>query len=241
MLPERKSDADITYRESGSRDSPALVLLHGIVSKSAGWRLQFGPSGEHFHVIAWDATGYGGSKPLPAEAPSAEAYAHELARLLEALGIQKAFIGTNSWGTPTGVAFARLFPERVRALILGGPSAGWGWLPKDEREKRLHERAERIRTMGVKKMREDDAATLVPEGTRAEVIEWIKSAEGVNAEGYLQALRMMASVDVAGEAALVGCPIKVVVGEKDTRPPPAANAQRIAAAARQASLTVLQN
>jgi len=241
MLPERQTAADISYRESGRRDLPALVLLHGIGSTSAGWRLQYGPLGEHFHVIAWDAPGYASSRPLPAEAPTAEAYAHALARLLEALGIQKAFVGTNSWGTPTGVAFARLFPERVRALILGGPSAGWGWLPKDEREKRLHERAERIRTMGVKKMREDDAATLVPKGTRAEVIEWIKGAEGVNAEGYLQALRMMTSVDVAGEAALVNCPIKVVVGEKDTRTPPDSNARRIAAAAPHATLTLLPN
>ena len=239
MLPERQTAADISYRESGRKDLPALVLLHGIGSTSAGWRLQYGPLGEHFHVIGWDAPGYAGSKPLPAEAPTAEAYAHALARLLESLGIQKAFIGTNSWGTPTGVVFARLFPERVRALILGGPAAGWGSLLKDERDKRLHERAERIRTLGVRKMREDDAATLVPPGTRAEVIEWIKGAEGVNAEGYVQALRMMAAVDVPSEAALVHCPIKVVVGEKDTRTPPATNAERIAAAAPQATLTRL--
>jgi len=241
MLPERQTAAGISYRESGKNDLPALVLLHGIGSTSAGWRLQYGPLGEHFHVVAWDAPGYADSKPLAAESPSAEAYAHALARMLEALHIQKAFIGTNSWGTPTGVAFARLFPERVRALILGGPTAGWGALPKDEREKRLHDRIERVRTMGVAKMRAEDAQQLVPPGTRAEVVEWIKSNDGVTAEGYAQAARMMAAVDVPSEAALVNCPIRVVVGEKDTRTPPAANAQRIVAAAPQATLTVLPN
>jgi len=241
MLPEKQTAADITYRESGAKDAPALVLLHGIGSTSNGWRLQYGPLGEHFHVIAWDAPGYGGSKPLAAEAPSAEAYAHALARLLEALGIQKAFVGTNSWGTPTGVVFARLFPERARALILGGPTAGWGWMPKDERDKRLADRIDRVRTLGVAKMRAEDAKQLVPPGTRAEVIEWIQGAEGINAEGYAQAARMMASVDVAGEAALVHCPIRIVVGEKDTRTPPETNAKRIAAAAPQATLTMLPN
>jgi len=241
MLPERQSAADITYRESGARDAPALVLLHGIGSTSAAWRLQYRPLGEHFRVIAWDAPGYGGSKPLPAEAPSAEAYAHALARLLEALGIHRAFIGTNSWGTPTGVVFARLFPERVRALILGGPTAGWGMALKDEREKRLQARIERVQTLGVAKMREEDAATLVPPGTRAEVLGWIKGAEGVNAQGYAQAARMMSLVDVPGEAAAVTCPIKVIVGEKDTRTPPDANARRIAAAAPHATLTLLPN
>jgi pimeloyl-ACP methyl ester carboxylesterase len=241
MLPERQTAADISYRESGAKDAPALVLLHGIGSTSSGWRLQYGPLGEHFRVIAWDAPGYGGSKPLAADAPSAEAYAHALARLLEALGIQKTFIGTNSWGTPTGVVFARMFPERVRALILGGPTAGWGTLPKDEREKRLADRIARVRTMGLAKMRAEDATQLVPPGTRAEVLEWIKGADGLNAEGYVQAARMMAAVDVPSEAALLQCPVRVMVGEKDTRTPPAANAQRIAAAAPSATLTVLPN
>jgi len=241
MLPERQTAADITYRESGAKDAPALVLLHGIGSTSGGWRLQYAPLGEHFRVIGWDAPGYGGSKPLAAESPSAEAYAHALARLLEALGIQKAFIGTNSWGTPTGVVFARLFPERVRALILGGPTAGYGALPKDEREKRLADRIERVRTLGLAKMRAQDAAQLVPPGTRAEVLEWIKGADGLTVEGYAQAARMMAAVDVPSEAALVQCPVRVIVGEKDTRTPPDANAKRIATAAPNAVLTVLPN
>jgi len=241
MLPERQSAADITYRESGAKDAPALVLLHGIGSTSGGWRLQYGPLGEHFRVIGWDAPGYGGSKPLVAESPSAEAYAHALARLLEALGIQKAFIGTSSWGTPTGVVFARLFPDRVRALILGGPTAGWGGLPKDEREKRLADRIERVRTLGIEKMREQDASQLVAPGTRAEVFEWIKGADGLHVEGYAQAARMMAAVDVPSEAALVQCPVRVIAGEKDTRTPPDLNAKRIAAAAPQAVLTMLPN
>ena len=46
MLPEHRSTAGFTYRESGRADAPALVLLHGIGSTSAGWRLQYGPLGE---------------------------------------------------------------------------------------------------------------------------------------------------------------------------------------------------
>jgi pimeloyl-ACP methyl ester carboxylesterase len=134
-------------------------------------------------VLAWDAPGYGGSKPLPDESPSAEAYAQALGRWLDALGIDKAVIGTNSWGTPTAVVFARLHPERVRALVLGGPAAGYGSLPKEEREKRTEARLARVRALGMKKMREEDASDLVAPGTRAEVIGWITSAEGLHAGG----------------------------------------------------------
>src|SRR5687767_1628716 len=75
MLPESQAAAGVSYRESGRKDAPVLVLLHGIGSTSAGWRLQYGPLGERFRVIAWDAPGYGGSAPLAGEAPPVEAYA----------------------------------------------------------------------------------------------------------------------------------------------------------------------
>lgn len=241
MLPETKTAADITYRESGRQDAPALVLLHGIGSTSAAWRLQYGPLGAHFRVIAWDAPGYGGSKPLAGEAPGVEAYANALARLLDALGIRRAIVATNSWGTPTGVVFARLFPERVRALVLGGPAAGWGSAPKDEREKRIAARIERVTTLGLKKMREADAPGLVPPGTRAEVLEWITGAEGLHIAGYAQAARMLGTVDVPREAVSVSCPAKVVVGEKDQRTPPETNAKRIAAALPNATLLMIPN
>ena len=239
MLPETRTAAGFTYRESGRKDAPALVLLHGIGSTSAGWRLQYGPLGGHFRVIAWDAPGYGGSQPLPGEAPSAEDYARALARLLDALGVQEAIIGTNSWGTPTGVVFARLFPARVRALVLGGPAAGWGSAPKEERERRAAARIERATTLGVRRMREQDAADLVAPGTRAEVLEWIKGAEGLNVKGYAQAARMLAAVDVPREIAAVGCPVRVVSGVLDKRTPPETNAKKIAAAAPNATLQMV--
>jgi pimeloyl-ACP methyl ester carboxylesterase len=73
-------------------------------------------------------------------------------------------------------------------------------------------------------------------GWRAEVIQWITSAEGLNAEGYAQAARMLAAADVPREIVSVTCPVRVVSGEKDTRTPPETNANRIAAAAPNATL-----
>jgi len=239
MLPERQSAAGITYRESGRKDASALVLLHGIGSTSSGWRLQYGPLGERFRVIAWDAPGYGGSAPLAGEAPAVEAYARALAGLLDALAVGTAIVGTNSWGTPTGVAFARLYPQRVRALVLGGPAAGWGAEPPAERERRAAARIERVTALGMKKMREEDAADLVAPGTRAEVLAWIKGAEGLNPAGYAQAVRMLAAADVPREIAAVRCPVRVVSGELDRRTPPETNAKRIVAAAPNATLQMV--
>lgn len=239
MLPEPKLAAGISYRESGRREAPALVLLHGIGSTAAAWRLQYGPLGEAMRVVGWNAPGYGGSRPLPGEAPPAEAYARALAALLDALGIARAFLGTNSWGTPTAITFAKLFPQRARALVLGGPANGFAGLPAEERARRIAERVERISTLGPKRMREQDSGRLVAPGTRAEVLDWIRSPEGVTAEGYSQAARMMGTVDCTREIASVTCPVTVVAGEKDIVTPPEANAKRIAAAAPNAKLIMV--
>jgi pimeloyl-ACP methyl ester carboxylesterase len=241
MLPEPRIAADISFRESGRKEAPALVLLHGIGSTSAGWRLQYEPLGAHFRVVAWDAPGYGHSRPLEGDAPTPEAYAGALARLLDALGIRQAVIGTSSWGTATGVVFARRFPDRARGLVLGGPSAGWGWLPREEQERRLAARVKRARRLGVKLMREDDANELVAPGTRAEVLQWIRGSEGLSVEGYAQAAHMLAAVDVAREAASVACPARVVAGELDKRTPPESNAHRIAAALPNGKLHMIEN
>jgi pimeloyl-ACP methyl ester carboxylesterase len=239
MLPELKSAADLSYRESGPREAPALVLLHGIGSTSAAWRLQYGSLGGVFRVIGWDAPGYGASRPLPGEAPPADAYARALAALLDAIGVESAILGTNSWGTATGIAFARLYPRRTRALALGGPANGFAGLAPEERAKRIAERVERISTLGPKAMREQDAGRLLAPGARPELLDWVRSPEGVTVEGYCQAARMMGSVDCARDIATVSCPVIVVSGEKDIVTPPEQNAKRIAAAAPRATLVMV--
>ena len=75
--------------------------------------------------------------------------------------------------------------------------------------------------------------------TRAEVLAWIRSADGLHAAGYAQAARMLAAADVVREIASVTCPVRVVSGELDTRTPPATNAKRIAAAAPNAMLQMV--
>ena len=241
LLPPLQSAAGISFRESGQRDAPALVLLHGIGSTSAAWRLQYGPLGEHCRVVGWDAPGYGGSRPLPDESPGVEAYAQALERLLDALGIASALLGSSSWGTPTAVCFARLRPQRVRALVLGGPAAGWAASSAEERARRAAERIDRITRLGPEKMRQEDSARLVAPGTRAEVLDWIRNSAGLTVEGYSQAVHMLSAADVVRDVKGVTCPVTVISGDKDIVTPPDANARPIVAAAPNATLETFAN
>src|SRR5690606_7734322 len=74
-----------SYREAGA--GKVLVLLHGISSGSGSWVKQLQNLSHHFHVIAWDAPGYGQSDPLAVEQPNAEDYAQRLKGMLTALGL----------------------------------------------------------------------------------------------------------------------------------------------------------
>jgi len=239
MLPTLQYAAGIGYRESGRRDAPAVVLLHGIGSTAAGWRLQFGPLGERYRVIAWDAPGYADSAPLAAEVPEAADYARALGRLLDALELAQVRLVTNSWGTLIAIACAALAPERVRAMVLGGPAAGWGAQPADERARRIAERIARIGSLGPRAMREQDAAQLVAPGTREEVLQWLRdSGESLSIAGYSQAAHVLGNTDGVALIRAVECPVLLIVGAADTRAPAETNAKPLAAAARHAVLEV---
>ena len=55
----------VSYREAGA--GPALCLLHGISSQSGSWVHQLDALAPRFHVVAWDAPGYGESDQLARE------------------------------------------------------------------------------------------------------------------------------------------------------------------------------
>src|SRR5215210_1780461 len=72
MLEERiakfapRTSKTISYRETGT--GPALILMHGIGSGSAGWLFPL-ETLKGYRLIAWDAPGYGASALLSMEKP----------------------------------------------------------------------------------------------------------------------------------------------------------------------------
>jgi len=73
-----------SYRDAGK--GKTLVLLHGISSGSGSWVKQLQDLSHHFHVIAWDAPGYGQSDSLAAQ-HNAEDYAKRLKGTVDAVGL----------------------------------------------------------------------------------------------------------------------------------------------------------
>jgi len=134
--------ADVTgvsigYRQAG--EGVPLVLLHGFLCDSRCWMPQLLGMADGFRVVAWDAPGAGASADPPETFTTAD-YARCLADFLDAIGVRRAHVVGLSWGGILAQEFYRLYPERLRCLVLADTYAGWrGSLPEPAWKQRLAE------------------------------------------------------------------------------------------------------
>jgi pimeloyl-ACP methyl ester carboxylesterase len=113
---------DVAIREAGTGEP--VVLIHGFPLTGEMWRPQLEALSSAMRVIAPDLQGFGGSTaPEDPAAYSMENWARDVAALLDHLEIDRAIVGGQSMGGYVSMAFLRLFPERVKALILADTKA----------------------------------------------------------------------------------------------------------------------
>lgn len=216
----------ISYREAGA--GPPLCLLHGIGSQSGGWVQQLEALAPRFHVIAWDAPGYGQSEPLVADAPATSDYANALAGLLDALGIEGVPLVGNSLGALIAGSFAAMHPDRVAGLVLLSPAGGYGRADASEREAKLAARLQRLAQLGPQGMAHNMPAGMLSPRSSAEaraLAAW--STSHIRPGGYAQAARMLASGRLIEDARKFPGPVLVIAGTHDDITP-AAGCERIA-------------
>lgn len=106
------------YELHGDASKPVLVLNNGIIMNAAtSWVFQTKALSEHYYVLQYDCRGQGQSDH-PDEPYSMQLHAEDLAKLLDALEIEKAHILGISYGGEVAQAFGLDFPERTLSLIL---------------------------------------------------------------------------------------------------------------------------
>lgn len=118
---------NLRYVDSGS--GPAVVLLHGMSgSASTAWinpgtMLRLSDAG--YRAIALDQRGHGGSDKPHDPAQYGMQMVHDVARLLDHLGVEQAHIVGYSMGAKVANAFRVAYPQRILTVTLGG--YGWPW------------------------------------------------------------------------------------------------------------------
>lgn len=117
----RTHEIDIYYESHG--DGPALVFAHGAGGNHMVWWQQVPAFAGHYRVITFDHRGFGRSADVPG-GPGRRAFPYDLHALLDHLDVEQFAIVAHSMGGRTATPFARMFPGRIRALVLSGTLAG---------------------------------------------------------------------------------------------------------------------
>ena len=110
----------IFYREAGSRDAPAVLLLHGFPSSSHMFRNLIPMLADRYHVVAPDFPGYGESS-----APSVDGFEYSFERFTsvteaftEKLDLSSYALYLSDIGASVGFRLGVMHPERVTAMII---------------------------------------------------------------------------------------------------------------------------
>jgi pimeloyl-ACP methyl ester carboxylesterase len=112
---------DVGYVDSGPRDGPAVVLLHGWpydVHSFAEVTPLLAAAG--YRVVVPFVRGYGATRFLSDDTfrnGQQAALAADVIALLDALAIESAIIGGFDWGARSADVVAALWPERCKALV----------------------------------------------------------------------------------------------------------------------------
>ncbi|NGN63587.1 alpha/beta fold hydrolase [Streptomyces sp. A7024] len=134
----------IAYDDEGTGD--ALLLVHGHPFDRSMWAPQAAEfAAQGYRVITPDLRGFGETSGSAGAADFSD-FARDLAALLDHLGLERVVIGGLSMGGQIVMDFCRLFPERVRGVLLADtfPTA-----ETEEGVKRRHAMADRLLAEGM--------------------------------------------------------------------------------------------
>ncbi|MDQ1613916.1 MAG: hypothetical protein QOG00_3847 [Pyrinomonadaceae bacterium] len=237
MSVARVRGIELAYEVSGA-GSP-IVLLHGFPFNRTLWHEQVEMLSDRHRIITVDLRGHGETTATRAPA-TMEAMAEDVAALLDELHITRVALGGLSMGGYVALAFYRLFPERVSALVLADTRA-----QADTEEARLarEETATLVLNEGMHTIADAMLPKLFAPATHAERPKIVARVRemilNTDPQGAASALRGMAvrrdQTELLGE---INCPTLILVGSLDQITPPT-DAERMNRGIRNSRLEVI--
>jgi pimeloyl-ACP methyl ester carboxylesterase len=164
---------DLALTVSGPDDGTPVVLLHGLTATHR--YVVMGSSilqREHHRVVAYDARGHGKSEPQATY--TYEDLAHDLERVLDDQGIDRAVLAGASMGAHTILRFALDHPERVAAAAIITPAHAPDGGDREASLERWDQLAHGLRTGGVEGFVHAYGDPQVPEAWKETVLKVIR-------------------------------------------------------------------
>ncbi len=114
------------YYEVHGDKGPVILLTHGYSATSQMWAGQVEPFSKDHRLVIWDMRGHGQSdSPDDPSLYSEPATVADMAALLDKVGAKTAIVGGLSLGGYMSLAFHRVHPERVEALLIIDTGPGY--------------------------------------------------------------------------------------------------------------------
>lgn len=207
-----------SYREAGR--GQALVLLHGISSGSGSWVKQLQDLSHHFHVIAWDAPGYGQSDRLSTDQPNAQHYAERLKGMLQALGLSQVILVGHSLGAMQAAALNTLYPTWVKALVLANAAQGYKGSTENLQQQVFAKRPQMLKSLGATGMAQSRGPHMVAHAS-VEVLAFIEAImQNIHLDGFTDASYLLAYDAIQSYLTLRQKNTYVIKGMSDGITPP---------------------
>ena len=112
---------NIHYKDTGPKDAPVVLLLHGFGSSLQTWDVWAAQLETQYRVIRLDLPGFGLTGPSPLHDYSEAGDLATLTHFVDKLGVASFSIIGHSMGGKMAWGLAAAEPDRVKALVLMAP------------------------------------------------------------------------------------------------------------------------
>ncbi len=212
---------EISYSDTGGAGT-AVLFIPAFPFSSEMWGPQIDELGNDFRVITPDLKGFGASDaPDDRSTYSMDAYADELAALLDEAGAAKVVVVGLSMGGYIAFSLWRRHKDRIAGLVLADTRAEAdppeGVEKRTGQQKLVGEEGPGALTDGLL------GALLGPQtkDSKPEVVEKVRGLMDQPAAGYIGALEAMKQrVDSTADLSSIDVPTLIIVGEDDALTPP---------------------
>ena len=232
-------DADFYYETHG--DGEPLILIPGLGTGSWLWFKQVPAFAASFRTIIFDPPAVGRSAPSQV-AYTTRSLADTVAKLLDALGLERAHVLGASLGGFVAQEFALAYPQKTMSLVLCCTSAGGaGHVPTDASV--LEAYASNFKLAADERIRQNLLLSFAPHyvSAHAEEVERVlemRLANSVPDDVYLSQARAGQTHDAEARVSRITARTLVITGDADRVVPPE-NSVNLAAAIPQATLVVI--
>ena len=231
-----RDGARLVYEVRGrAKDAPPVALIHSLGMDHTFWNAVTPALTETTAVLVYDCRGHGRSDK-PAGPYRVEAFADDLADLLDHVGWRSAIVAGASMGGCISLAFAAAHPQRATGL---GLFDTWYDAPN-----KWEERARTAETKGLDAQVEFQTTRWFTDAFRASRKDVLDASVAVflanTAQAYAQTCRMLGACNMTAALPRLKMPVRIAVGDEDYATP-VAMSQTLHRAIAGSTLTVITN